>query len=75
MLAEACRRGFRGIIVYALNRPEGQCFLPSSTIDPEYAERLRVVTGQGVEPFAVRIVHTDDGLYADGLVEIDMNLP
>ncbi len=72
ILVEACRRGFRGVIVYALNRPEGRCFSPAEGIDPDYAKRLREVAGQGVEPLAVRIVHTDEGLHADGLVEIDL---
>lgn len=72
VLAEACCRGFRGVIVFALNRPEGRCFSPAEGIDPDYAKRLREVAGQGVEPLAVRIVHTDEGLHADGLVKIDL---
>ncbi len=72
VLAEACRQGFRGVILYALNRPEGRCFSPAAAIDPQYAGKLREVTGQGVEPLAVRIVHTEEGLYAGGLVDIDL---
>jgi sugar fermentation stimulation protein A len=72
VLAEACRRGYRGVMVYALNRPEGRCFSPAEAIDPDYAKRLREVAVQGVEPLAVRIVHTDEGLHADGLVEMDL---
>ncbi len=73
VLAEACRQGFRGVILYALNRPEGRCFSPAAAIDSEYAGKLREVAAQGVEPMAVRIVHTGDGLYADGLVDIDLD--
>ncbi len=72
VLAEACRQGFRGIILYALNRPEGRCFSPAAAIDPEYAGKLREVAALGVEPMAVRIVHTGDGLYAEGSVDIDL---
>ncbi len=72
VLAEACRRGFRGVILYALNRPEGRCFSPAAAIDPEYARKLQDVAAQGVEPLAVRIVHTGKGMYADDLVDIDL---
>ncbi|EGW55107.1 DNA/RNA nuclease SfsA [Candidatus Endoriftia persephonae] len=58
MLAEACRRGYRGVMVYAINRPEGTVFSPAEQIDPNYAETLRrVVAEAGVELVAVRIAH------------------
>ncbi|MES9848874.1 MAG: DNA/RNA nuclease SfsA, partial [Candidatus Thiodiazotropha sp.] len=29
-------QGYRGIMVYALNRPEGDYFKPADEIDPDY---------------------------------------
>jgi sugar fermentation stimulation protein A len=57
LLSQACREGYRGVMVYALNRPEGRCFRPAEEIDPAYAETLRTVVKQGVEIVAVRIGH------------------
>ncbi|MET0089398.1 MAG: DNA/RNA nuclease SfsA [Candidatus Thiodiazotropha sp.] len=57
-LAEACAQGYRGVMVYALNRPEGKIFAPADEIDPGYGETLRrVVREAGVEVIALRIVH------------------
>jgi sugar fermentation stimulation protein A len=57
LLEEACRQGYRGVMVYALNRPEGGCFSPAEEIDPAYAETLRKVVENGVEVIALRIQH------------------
>lgn len=72
-LAEACRRGFRGIMVYALNRPEGDSFSPADGIDPVYGATLRrVVSEGGVEVMAVRILHMNQALQVGGTVNIDL---
>ncbi len=58
LLAEACRQGCRGIMIYALNRPEGNRFAPADEIDPAYGATLRqVVREAGVEVIALRIRH------------------
>lgn len=62
LLQAAVERGYRGVILFALNRPEGRRFTPARSIDPAYAERLNLVAAGGVEPIAVRIRHTDIGL-------------
>jgi sugar fermentation stimulation protein A len=62
LLKQACREGYRGVMVYALNRPEGGCFRPADEIDPAYAETLRQVVNQGVELIAVRIEHTAESM-------------
>lgn len=69
-LLDAVRQGRRGIVVFAINRPEGSCFRPAEQIDPQYAERLREVVRQGVEVIALRIHHTHDGLNAGKLVPV-----
>ncbi|MCU7812285.1 MAG: DNA/RNA nuclease SfsA [Candidatus Thiodiazotropha sp. (ex Notomyrtea botanica)] len=70
LLAEACRQGYRGVMVYALNRPEGSCFRPAEEIDPVYAKTLRQVVKQGVEVIALRIAHQQDGIVVSGEVPV-----
>lgn len=62
LLVEACRQGFRGVMLYALNRPEGDCFRPADEIDPAYGEALRRARHQGVEVLAWRIEHLADSM-------------
>lgn len=69
-LAAVVDQGFRGVMVYALNRPEGQVFSPADAIDPAYAARLREVAASGVETLAVRIVHAGRDMYATTVVPI-----
>ena len=57
LLSHACREGYRGVMVYALNRPEGSRFRPADEIDPAYGRRLRQAVKQGLEVVAVRIEH------------------
>ncbi|MES9992139.1 MAG: DNA/RNA nuclease SfsA [Candidatus Thiodiazotropha sp.] len=71
MLAAACGQGYRGVMVYALNRPEGDHFHPAEEIDPGYAETLRrVVREAGVEIMALRIAHSDNAMEVKAGVEI-----
>ncbi len=62
LLARAIRRGHRGIMIYAINRPEGDYFEPAWDIDPEYAQTLSRVTRQGVEVLAVRLRHREKSI-------------
>lgn len=62
LLLSARREGYRAVILFAVNRPEGRCFAPAHAVDPRYAERLRQVAGAGVEPLAVRLRHTPTGI-------------
>ena len=55
LLAAALERGFRSVMLFAVNRPEGVHFQPASEIDPGYARRLKEVAARGVEVLAVRI--------------------
>ncbi|MCG7879135.1 MAG: DNA/RNA nuclease SfsA [Candidatus Thiodiazotropha endolucinida] len=70
-LAEACRQGYRGIMVYALNRPEGDYFKPADEIDPDYGATLRrVVLEFGVEILALRIEHGKNSMRVTTSVEV-----
>jgi sugar fermentation stimulation protein A len=73
LLLAAVREGQRGVILFALNRPEGGHFAPAWNIDPAYGQRLREVIAAGVEALAVRICHGSDGLSAHGTVPIIMD--
>jgi sugar fermentation stimulation protein A len=59
LLLAATRQGRRGVVLFALNRPEGDCFAPAAAIDPAYARRLAEVSGAGVEALALRIRHDE----------------
>jgi sugar fermentation stimulation protein A len=71
LLATACGQGYRGVMIYALNRPEGACFKPADEIDPGYGETLRqVVYDAGVEVLALRIAHGGHTMRVEGAVEV-----
>lgn len=70
LLLAAVERGIRGVILFALNRPEGNCFSAAADIDPVYAERLSEVVAQGVEAYALRIRHTRDGMVGEGMLPV-----
>lgn len=70
LLLAAHERGWRAVILFALNRPEGTCFEPAADIDPAYALRLTQVVAGGVEALAVRIQHDAAGLRVNGTVAV-----
>lgn len=72
LLAHAVEAGFRGVILFALNRPEGEVFSPARQIDPAYADTLREVIEAGVEAMAIRIRHTAKGVRMGGQVPIEL---
>ena len=53
LLLAAVGEGWRGVILVAANRPEGNRVGPAWRIDPAYARRLREATQGGVEALAV----------------------
>lgn len=75
LLAEAVRRGLRGILLFAVNRPEGERFAPAWGIDLRYAQRLLEVAGLGVEVLAVRIRHGAEDLGTGPLLPVDLTPP
>lgn len=70
LLQVAVEQGIRGVVLFAVNRPEGSRFSPAPDIDPAYAARLSAVVAGGVEALALRIRHTDDGMIAEGMVPV-----
>ena len=68
LLAAMVRRGARGVILFAVNRPEGKLFTAAGDIDPEYAETLERVVDQGVEIVVARLRHHPGGTEVGGSV-------
>jgi len=66
VLQALVKDGHRGVIVFAVNRPEGEAFRPAADIDPQYAAILARVMQSGVEAVAARIVHTETGMEVRG---------
>jgi len=72
LLLDLHRRGFRAVMLFALNRPEGSRFAPADEIDPAYAMRLCEVVSQGVEAIAVRLAHGEDAISLGEMVEVEL---
>lgn len=70
LLSEAVRQGNRGVIVFALNRPEGDFFEPAWDIDPEYGATLERVFDLGVEIILVRLRHLTHQVEVAGCVHL-----
>jgi sugar fermentation stimulation protein A len=73
LLLAAHRQGWRSVILFALNRPEGQCFAPAEDIDPGYARRLLQVVQAGVEALAVRIRHDAQHLTVGEVISLRLD--
>ena len=73
LLAVLRERGYRSVILFAVNRPEGNVFSPAWSVDPGYAQRLQEVIALGVEAVAVRIAHSKNQMHVSGAVEIDLD--
>ena len=69
-LARLREMGYRAVILFALNRPEGTFFRAADEIDPRYAAALQEVADKGVEVIALRLRHTPTGIEAAGPVPV-----
>lgn len=70
LLALTVARGSRGIILFAVNRPEGRWFEPAAEIDPQYAETLSRVVDAGVEVIVTRLRHGETTLEITGSAHV-----
>mgnify|MGYP003962650185 FL=1 len=53
-LGKATAKGDRAVMLYVVQRSDGQGFRPAREIDPDYAHGLRKAAAKGVEIFAYR---------------------
>ena len=72
LLLSAIGEGYRGVILFAVNRSEGHAFAPARAIDPAYSTRLLEVAAAGVEVLAVRIQHTADGMNVGDMLALEL---
>jgi sugar fermentation stimulation protein A len=72
LLMSAVAMGLRGVMLYALNRPEGRGLAPAWDVDPLYAERLCEAAAAGVEVLAVRLVHGRDCIVTGELLPVEL---
>ena len=61
-LMAAVKQGYRGIILFLVQRGEAQSFVPADQIDPEYGRLLREAVSCGVEALAVQTAVTPDSV-------------
>jgi len=73
VLAEIVAQGNRGVLVFAINRPEGACFSAADSVDPAYGRRLREVIELGVEVIAPRLVHRSQSISVEGSLPITLS--
>ncbi len=59
-LMTAVDQGYRGIILFLVQRAEAQSFVPADRIDPEYGNLLRTAVESGVEALAIQTAVTPD---------------
>lgn len=55
-------RGYRAVMFYLINRPDGKNFRPAEEIDPEYAKLFEKAKDAGVEIFEYRAKSTLSGM-------------
>lgn len=68
VLQQLVNAGNRGIMIYALNRPEGSCFEVARTVDPAYADALEQAVAGRVEVIPLRLQHNRTGIQAASVV-------
>jgi len=69
-LRQLVAEGNRGIMIYALNRPEGNCLQVARAIDPAYADALHQAMAGGVEVIPLRLNHTATGIHVSSVVSL-----
>jgi len=75
LLMHVVENGYRGVLIFAINRPEGKRFEPAWSVDPMYAARLEEIAARGVEVVAVRLRHTQTGIDIAGSTSHRANYP
>jgi sugar fermentation stimulation protein A len=72
LLQHAVKSGHRAVILFAVNRPEGDEFAVASDIDPDYHQQLICADRAGVEIIALRIDHTRTGVEAGMVLPVSL---
>jgi sugar fermentation stimulation protein A len=65
-LGGAAAEGFRCVLLFVVQRPDGRFVAPAERIDPDYAQGLREAAAGGVELLAYRAVASPRGMELTG---------
>jgi sugar fermentation stimulation protein A len=61
-LTRLAHEGCRAALFFLVQRPDGGCFAPAESVDPDYARALAVALGAGVEAWVWRARITTEGI-------------
>jgi len=61
-LMQVVRNGFRGVILFTVQRGDGHAVAPADQIDPVYGRLLRLAVENGVEALAYRAIITPENI-------------
>jgi len=70
-LVDVVSAGFRGVMVFIIQRNDCNRFSISGDLDPTYARAFDRARAAGVEAWAIRCQVTENGIYAETLVPIE----
>jgi sugar fermentation stimulation protein A len=73
LLQHAAKNGYRSVMLFAVNRPEGDLFRVAKDIDPTYHQTLIESSANGVDLIAFRIRHTPTGVEPGECVAISLD--
>ncbi|MNN87467.1 Sugar fermentation stimulation protein A [compost metagenome] len=70
-LADVVSAGYRGVMVFIIQRSDCNRFSISGDLDPAYARAFERARAAGVEAWAIRCQITENGITAETLVPIE----
>jgi len=73
-LEEMVRQGHRAVMLFVIQRSDGDIFKPADHIDPKYGDALRRALDNGVEALAYRAEVTKREIYICEKIAIQLNL-
>lgn len=69
ILTKLATTGHKAVILFAINRPEGDSFCPAEEIDFDYARSLRNAVDNGVSLIPLRLIHRQDEIVTGEMLE------
>jgi sugar fermentation stimulation protein A len=64
--------GYRAVMIFFVNRPDGLCFRPADSIDPAYGQALRNAVKTGVELLAIRAIASPQELTIGDMIPVQI---
>ena len=69
-LAEMVKEGYRGAVVFVVQREDAGCVSPNNESDPEFGAALRQAVGLGVEAYAFRCTVSTEEVAISGQIPV-----